>query len=325
MASPSPASLRWRLLRHYLLSDQGCAINQELTEISRRPNGHFGLITFRIISYCERTNDEKRLPEKAEETQNVLIEYDLLARSNVKFVLLQRKVDGVSQIDLARSPQHQIDNTGIVGLWPAEEVLTHFCISKCSMFRNKRVVEVGSGYGLAGLVIAACTDAAEVVLTDGNPQVIDYLEYNIMANLEGFGKTKVRSSILRWDKELSSSLRHSFDIVIAADCTFFKASHTDLANSVKGLLKRSRDCKAFLFNPKRNGSLNSFVQVAKELRLSVELVEKYDDHVWVLHQSLLTEHSSSWPNYSPDHCYPVLAVLTHTDLENPMQSGNLSM
>jgi len=40
-------------------------------------------------------------------------------------------------------------------------------------FRSKKVIELGSGYGLAGFVIAAATGASEVVITDGNPQVVD--------------------------------------------------------------------------------------------------------------------------------------------------------
>jgi calmodulin-lysine N-methyltransferase len=39
--------------------------------------------------------------------------------------------------------------------------------------RAKKVLELGSGYGLAGLVIAACTNADEVVISDGNPQVVE--------------------------------------------------------------------------------------------------------------------------------------------------------
>lgn len=41
------------------------------------------------------------------------------------------------------------------------------------MNRSKRVLELGSGYGLAGLAIAANSEAFEVVISDGNPQVID--------------------------------------------------------------------------------------------------------------------------------------------------------
>ena len=34
------------------------------------------------------------------------------------------------------------------------------------------MLELGSGYGLAGLVIAASANANEVVISDGNPQVV---------------------------------------------------------------------------------------------------------------------------------------------------------
>lgn len=42
-----------------------------------------------------------------------------------------------------------------------------------SVCRGRRILELGAGYGLAGLAVAACTEAREVVLTDGNPQVMD--------------------------------------------------------------------------------------------------------------------------------------------------------
>lgn len=41
------------------------------------------------------------------------------------------------------------------------------------ILRNKRVIELGSGYGLAGFVIAVAAEALEVVISDGNPQVVD--------------------------------------------------------------------------------------------------------------------------------------------------------
>lgn len=45
------------------------------------------------------------------------------------------------------------------------------CLS--TLFRSKTVIELGSGYGLAGLVVAMATEASEVVISDGNPQVVD--------------------------------------------------------------------------------------------------------------------------------------------------------
>lgn len=42
---------------------------------------------------------------------------------------------------------------------------------------GSRVLELGAGMsGLAGLGVAACSDAAEVIITDGNPDAFKNLE-----------------------------------------------------------------------------------------------------------------------------------------------------
>ncbi|KAF4382604.1 hypothetical protein F8388_015432 [Cannabis sativa] len=87
---------------------------------------------------------------------------------NNKLFLTQR-VNNVADIsDLEFCNKHDIDNTGLVCQWPSEDVLAYFCLSHADLFRSKRVIEVGSGYGLAGLVIAAVTDATEVIISDGS-------------------------------------------------------------------------------------------------------------------------------------------------------------
>lgn len=45
------------------------------------------------------------------------------------------------------------------------------------------MLELGSGYGLAGFAIAACTDASEVIISDGNPQVIECILLNKYYNI----------------------------------------------------------------------------------------------------------------------------------------------
>ena len=40
------------------------------------------------------------------------------------------------------------------------------------------MLELGAGYGLAGLVIAASVNAGEVVISDGNPQVVGCILLN---------------------------------------------------------------------------------------------------------------------------------------------------
>ncbi|KAH9325699.1 hypothetical protein KI387_005877, partial [Taxus chinensis] len=220
-SSLSTASLRWRLLRQSffprsILPDM---LSQEQTKrISRKPAGGFGLIAnCMVIPKEEDHKQATKCTPSTTGTKDVLIEYNLPSRRAVSIVLLQRRENHVDLRDFEISKQQKIDNTGIVCLWPSEEVLTYFCILNGDMFRNKRVLELGSGYGLAGLSIAACTDSSEVVISDGNPQVVDYIQNNIDANMGFFGTTKVTSLLLHWSQGEVCHLGQSFDFILAAD------------------------------------------------------------------------------------------------------------
>lgn len=224
--------------------------------------------------------------------------------------LIQRVESHVHLNDFEICNRYDVDNTGLVCHWPSEDILAYFCLTHAEMFRSKRILELGSGYGLAGLAIAASTDAAEVVISDGNPQVVDYIQRNIQANAGVFGETKVKSMILHWKTEQSLNVLNTFDVIIASDCTFFKEFHEGLAHTVKSLLKHSETSEALFFAPRRGDSLDKFLEKIGETGLKFEVVEIYDSKVWKLHQKFLNGDDSSWPNYDKDHCYPILVRIS---------------
>ncbi|KAF9618442.1 hypothetical protein IFM89_001165, partial [Coptis chinensis] len=193
--------------------------------------------------------------------------------------------------------------------WPSEDVLAYFCLSHADMFRSKRILELGAGYGLAGLVIAASTDAEEVVISDGNPQVVDYIQRNIHANSGAFTETRVKSMLLHWNQEDVSNVLNTFDIIIASDCTFFKEYHDGLAQTIKSLLKRSEASEAIVFSPKRGNSLDKFLEKIKEIGMCFSITENYNKEVWQRHQFFLNG-DRSWPNYETDQFYPFRVRIT---------------
>lgn len=178
-------------------------------------------------------------------------------------------------------------------------------------FRSKKVIELGSGYGLAGFVIAAVTEASEVVISDGNPQVVDYTQRNIEANSGAFGDTVVKSMKLHWNQEDTSSVADAFDIIVASDCTFFKDFHRDLARIVKHLLSKIGSSEAIFLSPKRGNSLDQFLEVAEEHGLHFSVTENYDKEVWKRHEGFLNGADRDyWPSYETGHCYPLLIRIT---------------
>ncbi|KAG2281238.1 hypothetical protein Bca52824_052458 [Brassica carinata] len=135
-SSSSSSPLRWRILRQALINRSDFQSEAEIKRVSRKATQGFNLILF-----C----------------------YTIPIPPSPKLYLT------------LISNRHNIDNTGLVCQWPSEEVLAYLCMSQPDCFRGKRVIELGSGYGLAGLVIAAATEASEVVVSDENPQVVNCL------------------------------------------------------------------------------------------------------------------------------------------------------
>ncbi|PNT77747.1 hypothetical protein BRADI_1g68320v3 [Brachypodium distachyon] len=262
----SNASLRWGILRRALLARSSSSRASERTsneqqkkgdtnEISRKASRGFNLIECHALPISLLSKSQENSLNGNENgvgcQKDVNICYKLPCGGSPEVNVVYRREDSLELNDIEASNRYNIDTTGLVCCWPSEEVLAFYCINHSDMFRCKRVLELGSGYGLAGLVIAASTNADEVVISDGNPQVVEYIQQNISMNAETFGRTKVKSMILHWDQEQASDMLNSFDIIVASDCTFFKQFHQSLARVVKSLLKYSETSQAIFLSPKR--------------------------------------------------------------------------
>ncbi|XP_010531094.1 PREDICTED: calmodulin-lysine N-methyltransferase isoform X2 [Tarenaya hassleriana] len=296
----SSSSLRWKILRQALLRKSDSETQDRIKRISRKSSQGFNLIPFRVVGSSPET----------ENSRESCVCYTLPISGSPKLHLTQKADNCTDLSDFEISNRHNIDNTGLVCQWPSEEALAYFCLSQCDLFRGKRVIELGAGYGLAGLVIAAATEASEVVISDGNPQVVNYIERNIKSNSNTFGSTSVKAMELHWNQEDLSDLTGAFDIIVASDCTFFKEFHEHLARIVKMLLKAKEPSQALFFSPKRGDSLGKFLAEIEDTGLNFSLTENYDSEVWKRHQVLMNG-DGSWPSYEQNHSYPLLVRITN--------------
>ncbi|KAF7828969.1 calmodulin-lysine N-methyltransferase [Senna tora] len=309
------SSLRWKILRRSLLRQSstpnpanGFADDQTQTginRISRRTNHGFNLIPSRLIDECEPNNSD------GSTNRDARVCYTLPIHEIPQLFLTQRVDNHAHLSDFEICNKYNIDNTGLVCNWPSEDVLAYYCLSHADLFRCKKVIELGSGYGLAGFVIAAVTEASEVVISDGNPQVVNYIQHNIEVNSGAFGDTMVKPLMLHWNQEETFDIAGTFDIIVASDCTFFKDFHRGLARIVKLLLSKAGSSEAFFLCPKRGNSLDMFLEIVKESGLRFSVTENYDTEVWKRHERFMSgEDRESWPSYEKDHCYPLLIKIT---------------
>lgn len=302
------SSLRWQILRQALLRRPPPQIHEEgqsetsIKRISRKATRGFNLIPCHVL--------ENDAVEETKRSREARLCYTLPLDEAPPLFLTQRVDERADLNDFEICNRYNVDNTGLVCHWPSEEVLAYFCLSHAEMFRSKRVIELGSGYGLAGLVTAAITEAVEVVISDGNPQVVDYIQRNIDANSGAFGATRVSSTTLHWDQEEEiSNFSNAFDVIIASDCTFFKEFHNGLARIIRFLLKKVGSSEAIFLSPKRGNSLDKFLETIKQNGLCFSVTENYNAEVWKRHQAFM-HGNDSWPSYDKDHCYPLLVRIT---------------
>uniref|UniRef100_A0A6N2M435 Calmodulin-lysine N-methyltransferase n=1 Tax=Salix viminalis TaxID=40686 RepID=A0A6N2M435_SALVM len=279
-----PSSLRWAILRQALLRKTRESLDNQspsaIKSISRKTHQGFNLIPgqggLKIMLTKNQTSGMFACA-----TLCLLME---VPKS------LQRVNNGADLSDFEVSDRYNVDNTGLVCQWPSEDVLAYFCLSHADMFRSKRVIELGSGYGLAGLVIAATTEASEVVISDGNPVV-----HSIEDNSKAFGNTKVKALTLHWDEEVTYNISNTFD-----------EFHNALACTVKLLLKNDGHSEAIFFCPKRGDSLDKFLEKIEENGLHFSITENYDSEVWKRHQGFMTGDDTC-PSYDKHHCYPLMS------------------
>ncbi|XP_012527676.1 methyltransferase-like protein 22 isoform X2 [Monomorium pharaonis] len=132
---------------------------------------------------------------------------------------IDRDREGVIVIEHSLSTE-----LNLVGLqvWRAALLLADYILSHPDLFRNKIILELGSGVGLTSIVASYL--AKEVICTDINVGgILKLIERNFLRN-----RTYIRSSYhieevnflkLEWSKTLEEKLQ-SADVVLAADVIY---------------------------------------------------------------------------------------------------------
>lgn len=156
---------------------------------------------------------------------------------------------------------------GTTGLrsWQASGALAEWAIHNRKMLHGKQILELGSGTGLTGCIIAKVCEPRKIVLSDGNDMVIRLLRENCDNNFNMSENDLIYVDILEWDNYKESRVFDNIqpDIVMAADVVYDNTLFQPLCSTVDYIFKQKNDeCIFILACTMRNEeTFNEFTQI----------------------------------------------------------------
>jgi predicted nicotinamide N-methyase len=112
-------------------------------------------------------------------------------------------------------------------LWPASIVLARFLEKNPCLIEGKKIIELGCGLGLSGIVAGKL--GGNVLLTDYQQKALDFAEANWNRN----NSIPARTKILDWRH---GDLKEKFDVILAADVAYESKMFKPLVKTVVRLL-----------------------------------------------------------------------------------------
>ena len=155
-------------------------------------------------------------------------------------------------------------------------LIDYFSQSMVDQFKEKRVLELGSGTGLAG--IAANMMGAKVDFTDQSV-VMELLEKNVTNNLNTDQLARSRFKELQWHNSFSDHplIDVHYDYIIAADVVYAKEAIQPLVNTLNTFSRR--DTVIYLSYIQRFPWTHDFFdQMNKQF---VRTLVQYKEGIWV--------------------------------------------
>uniref|UniRef100_A0A182WH24 Calmodulin-lysine N-methyltransferase n=1 Tax=Anopheles minimus TaxID=112268 RepID=A0A182WH24_9DIPT len=195
------------------------------------------------------------------------------------------------------------NNTGNICVWPSEEALAYYILSRLSQFDGTSVLELGGGMTcLAGLVLAKYGQPAFVHVTDGNELSVENVRKSLVLNK--FNCT-IKSSVLKWEQ---TSCRDSdlgeerYHFILSADCLFFDESRSQLIDTIWHSL--AEEGVALITAPRRGQTLSLFLNECVARGFHYELLQCYNEAIWARHLEL-----KQTDGYDENVHYPLLVKM----------------
>jgi predicted nicotinamide N-methyase len=185
---------------------------------------------------------------------------------------------GTKKITALQQPRGELEGLGTGSIiWDSAIVLLRYFEKNVDRWHPKKILEVGTGNGLFGMVCAILFEDARITLTDQAP-LLPLIHQNLNHNLPQLPNLKDISVFeYNWgeENEFTNKHRGQFDLIIASDCVYDKSPVDLLVDSFR-ILSTSPETKVVVCVEHRNHkSEENFFQYAAQY-FGVEKVDTAD-------------------------------------------------
>jgi predicted nicotinamide N-methyase len=138
-------------------------------------------------------------------------------------------------------------------IWPSSIALSEYVLENEDEFSGKKILELGCGLGLVGIVLTSI--GGDVVFTDHDSHALQFTQENFYRNF----KRPASVQLLDWRNPGNAQ---SFDIVVAADIIYEKRWLEPVLNVLQK--KMARYGKAYIADPDRTVGRKLFDLINKK-------------------------------------------------------------
>lgn len=193
---------------------------------------------------------------------------------------LQTKIQSITGILINESDEfEEIEKCGVGGkIWKSSFVLSSLLISqklsKFINFDNKKILEIGAGAGICGLVCSK-KNIKNIIITDRDSGCLQLIEKNIEFNAEKINKNLIEIKNFDWTNENEiKDFKGKYDIIIGSDLLY---SSFMIEPFVKALdLMADEKTEILISLPKRGGEdseYSNFINIINDTKLfNIEII-----------------------------------------------------
>ncbi|KAJ4461944.1 hypothetical protein PAPYR_1644 [Paratrimastix pyriformis] len=152
---------------------------------------------------------------------------------------------GDHSLDLYLAEGEDFDFTGEV-IWPAARILAHWVVANLPALAGKNVLELGAGSSPLSGLFAALT-AKNVVLTDGEPAVLERCRQNVRLNSSKFAANCLVRHLPWGDGAALATMTgetipaQKFDVLLGSDVIYSEVSVPPLMETIDAALPAAVD------------------------------------------------------------------------------------